>query len=74
MLLVEFYNANQPAFQETNDDNSKPKYTELRKSRLTLKEINKIRRMHEVQSYERALDLKKIRKQYTPPQNTGGMI
>jgi hypothetical protein len=39
--------------------------------------INKIRNMNEVQAYERAQDLKKIRKQYGTPeggdQAAGGM-
>jgi hypothetical protein len=36
--------------------------------------ISKIRKMNEVQSYERAIDLKNIRKQYgAPPAEGGGL-
>ena len=67
MLLVEFYEAPKEAWQNVEDDNSKPEWGEARKTRLTLGMINKMRKMKEVQSYERAKDLKKIRAQYQPP-------
>jgi hypothetical protein len=67
MLLLEFYEAPQEAWQNVEDDNSKPEWGEARKTRLTLGMINKMRKMKEVQSYERAKDLKKIRAQYQPP-------
>jgi predicted dithiol-disulfide oxidoreductase (DUF899 family) len=74
MILVEFYESNNAsALQDAQDDNSAPKFTEARKSRLLLREINKIRRMREVQSYERAKQLKKVRKQYQPPSSDSGM-
>lgn len=71
MLLREFYESENNSWQDAEDDNSAPKFSELRKTRLFLKEINKIRRMREVQSYEKAKDLKRIRKQYSPPTQEG---
>lgn len=65
MLLREFYET-PPGLQDVEDDHSQPKWGESRKTKLLLREINKLRRMQEVQAYERALELKKIRKQYTP--------
>lgn len=74
MILVEFYESKSSSpLQDVEDDNSAPKFTEARKTRLLLREINKIRRMREVQSYERAKQLKKIRKQYQPPASDSGM-
>lgn len=67
MLLLEFYEAPKSAWQNVEDDNSKPEWGEARKTRLTLGMINKMRKMKEVQSYERAKDLKRIRAQYQPP-------
>jgi hypothetical protein len=67
MILLEFYTAPPEGWQDIKDDHSQPKWKESRKATLILSEINKIRRMNEVQSYERASDLKKIRKQYSPP-------
>ena len=72
MHLFEFYDTNTKGFQDVSNDNSAPKWSETRKTRLTLSEINKLRRMKEVESFERANDLKKIRKQYQPP-SEGGM-
>jgi hypothetical protein len=67
MLLLEFYDAPPTDFQDVEQDHSQPKWGEVRKTRLTLSAINKIRRMNEVQAYERAKNLKKIRAQYAPP-------
>jgi hypothetical protein len=67
MILLEFFDPIPQGWQDVEDDNSQPKWGEARKTRLTLGMINKIRRMREVQSYERAKDLKKIRAQYQPP-------
>jgi hypothetical protein len=73
MHLFEFYDTNTTGFQDVSNDNSAPKWSESRKTRLTLSEINKLRRMKEVESFERANDLKKIRRQYSPPTEGGGM-
>jgi hypothetical protein len=72
MLLNEFYEPAKPGFQDVQDDKSQPKWGEGRKTKLTLGMINKIRKMNEVQGYEKAKDLKNIRKQYgTPPAPPG---
>lgn len=67
MLLLEFFDAAPKGWQDVQDDHSQPKWGESRKTKLLLREINKLRRMHEVQSFERAKERKKIRKQYQPP-------
>lgn len=71
MILVEFFQASPSGWQDVEDDHSQPKWGQSRKTKLTLGEINKIRRMNEVSAYERAVDLKKIRKQYSPPAEAG---
>jgi hypothetical protein len=71
MYLREFYEAAPEGVQNLADDNSAPKWGESRKTKLTLGEINKIRRMSEVRNYERANNLKKVRKQYAPPAQPG---
>lgn len=73
MILLEFFNAVPDGYQDLADDNSKPEWGESRKTKLTLGMINKIRKMKEVQSFERAKDLKLIRKQYGQPPQTGGL-
>lgn len=71
MLLREFYESAPPGVQDIEDDHSQPKWGEARKTKLLLREINKMRRMQEVQQYERSLELKKIRNQYQPPAASG---
>jgi hypothetical protein len=73
MILREFYEPTPPGYQDVEDDNSKPEWGEARKTRLTLEMIGKIRKMKEIQSYERAKDLKLIRNQYKPQAATPGL-
>jgi predicted dithiol-disulfide oxidoreductase (DUF899 family) len=67
MILREFYETAPKGIQDVEDDQSQPRWGEARKTKLLLREINKMRRMQEVQQYERSLELKKIRNQYKPP-------
>jgi hypothetical protein len=67
MILNEIYSREPEAYQNVADDNSQPKLGELRKTRLTLRQINKLRMMNDVRSYEYKEKLKLIKKQYSPP-------
>lgn len=71
MLLREFYEPAPSGWQDVEDDHSIPKWGESRKTKLLLREINKMRRMNEVQAYERARSLERIRKQYGPAPAAG---
>jgi hypothetical protein len=73
MLLLEFFDAAPEGYQDLEKDNSAPKWGEARKTKLTLGMLNKIRRMKDVQSFEKASDLKKIRQQYKPPEQAPGL-
>jgi hypothetical protein len=73
MLLLEFYNPAPQGFQDVEDDKSQPKWGESRKTKLTLGMISKIRKMNDVQAFERANDLKLIRAQYKPPAAEPGL-
>lgn len=67
MLLQEFWKKQPEVYQDTAQDNSQPQLGDLRKSRLTLRQLNKLRRMNDVRAYEYKEKLKLIRQQYTPP-------
>jgi hypothetical protein len=71
MILREFFEAAPAGWQEIEDDQSQLKWGETRKTKLTLGMISKLRKMNDVQAYERAQDLKKIRAQYKPPAGDG---
>jgi hypothetical protein len=68
MKLFEMYDAPVQGYQDPAEDQSKYKWTETRKTKLTLRQIRKLRKMLDVRNYEQAKNLKKIRKQYTPAQ------
>ena len=74
MLLFEFYERAPDGWQDLDQDNSAPKWGDARKTKLTLGQLAKLRKMKEVMAFERAKDLKNIRKQYSPqPAETGGL-
>ena len=66
MKLFEMFDAEVQGYQDTSTDNSKPKWKETRKTKLTLRQIRKLRKMNDVRNYEKAQNLKRVRKQYTP--------
>ena len=78
MNLFEFFNpTSKPDYDADNgrqnleDDNSVPAMYNMRKTKLTLKQINKLRQLNDVRMYEYQEDLKKIKKQYAPPAPAG---
>jgi len=67
MLLQEFWKKEPEAYQDLSQDNSQVQLGDLRKSRLTLRQLNKLRKMNDVRTYEYKEKLKQIRTQYAPP-------
>ena len=67
MILNELYERSPEAYQDLSQDNSQPGLKDTRKTRLTLRQINKLRQMQDVRSYEYKEKLKDIKKQYAPP-------
>jgi CRISPR/Cas system-associated endonuclease/helicase Cas3 len=67
MILNELYHPHPEAYQDLSQDNSQVKLGDLRKTRLTLQQINKLRQMTDVRNYEYQQKLKLIKKQYAPP-------
>ena len=67
MLLTEFFKKESGSYQDLSQDNSQVEIGDLRKSRLTLRQLNKLRKMNDVRTFEYKEKLKKIRKQYKPP-------
>ena len=67
MILNEIYSREPEAYQDVSQDNSQPELGNLRKTRLTLRQLNKLRQMQDVRSYEYKEKLKQVKKQYAPP-------
>ena len=67
MLLNEFFEKEPSAYQDLSQDNSQTQKGDLRKTRLTLRQLNKLRKMNDVRMYEFKEKLKLGRKQSAPP-------
>ena len=64
MILNELYERSPAAYQDLSQDNSQTQLKDLRKTRLTLRQISKLRQMNDVRNYEYKEKLKDIREQY----------
>ena len=64
MKLMEMFDAPVQGYQDVEADNSKPKWKESRKTKLTLRQIRKLRKMMDVRNFERQKHLKKVHEQY----------
>jgi hypothetical protein len=73
MILNEIYKRSLEAYQDVSQDNSQPKLGDLRKTRLTLRQLNKLRQMNDVRNYEYKEKLKQVKKQYAPPAAAPGL-
>lgn len=51
-------------YQDVESDNSIPRWRESRKTKLTLKQIRKLRKMLDVRNYEKQQYIKKVHEQY----------
>ena len=67
MLLNEFFHKDPSAYQDLKQDNSQPELGDLRKSRLTLRQLNKLRMMNDIRMVEYQDKLKRVKQQYQPP-------
>jgi len=64
MQLREFVEKQPEAYQDLEADNTQLQKGDLRKSKLTLRQLNKLRRMNDLRKYEYNKKLDKIQKQY----------
>jgi len=73
MILNELFSRASEGYQDVEDDKTQITKDDLRKTRLTLKQIRKLRRMNDVRNIETQEKIKKIQNMYTPPEEGGGM-
>lgn len=67
MNLIEIFGNDLPGYRTEKDDNTPLRLSDLRKTRLTLKQINRLRIMKDVRKLEHERDLEKIQNQYKAP-------
>ena len=66
MILQEFWKKEPEAYQDLSKDNSQVQLGDLRKTHLTLRQLNKLRKMNDVRTVEYQEKLKNVRQQYAP--------
>lgn len=67
MILTEMFTDQNSEYQDLSKDQSQTKITDLRKTRLTLAQINQLRKMNDQRNVEKNESLVKIRKMYGQP-------
>lgn len=66
MKLFEMYDPPVAGYQDIEADNSRPEWKQSRKTKLTLSQIRKLRKMLDVRNYERKQHIDKVHQQYGP--------
>jgi hypothetical protein len=66
MNLLEMFN-DLPGHRTEKDDNTSVKLSDVRKTKLTLSQLNRLRVMNDIRKLEREQQLEKVQTQYAPP-------
>jgi hypothetical protein len=67
MNILEIFEPNPTGYATEKDDNSAVKLSDLRKTKLTIKQINRLRIMNDVRKLEHEQKLETVRTQYKAP-------
>lgn len=64
MILNEMFREYAKEYQDLTKDNSQIKYTDTRKTRLTLDQINRLRKMNDMRALEHAKEMALVQQMY----------
>jgi hypothetical protein len=64
MLLAEMFQDHKKGYQDLSSDNSQQKIEDLRKTRLTLAQINQLRKMNDQRTVEFKEQLDRVKQMY----------
>lgn len=67
MFLFELFDQAVDGIQDVSADGSKVQWEDTRKAKLTLKQLSKLRKLHDTRTFEKHENLKKVRNQYKAP-------
>lgn len=70
MNLLEIFEPTPPGYDTEQDDNSVVKLSDLRKTKLTLKQLNRLRIMNDVRKLEHEKKIEAVQNQYKAPVET----
>jgi hypothetical protein len=74
MNLLEMFNETPKAYRTEKDDNTSVKLSDLRKTKVTLKQLNRLRIMNDVRKLEHEQKLEVVQQQYKAPAETQGVM
>lgn len=74
MILNELFATAVPEMQDQSQDDSVLKYEDSRKTRLTLAQINRLRKMNDMRALEHEQEMNFVRKMYAPPAQPAGEL
>jgi hypothetical protein len=64
MLLNEMWESTDQAYQDISDDNSQTRLSSTRQTRLTLRQISKLRQLNDIRTAEYHEKIENVQKQY----------
>ena len=67
MRLMEMFKDNMKGYRTEKDDNTIMHLNDLRKTKITLRQINRLRIMNDVRKLEHEKDLEQVQNQYKAP-------
>jgi hypothetical protein len=67
MILNELYDLPKPGYQSEKEDQTPLKLSDLRKTRLTLGDLNRMRMANDIRKVEHENKLDQVTAQYKPP-------
>ncbi len=67
MIVTELFEPAKPGYQSNDQDQTPLKLSDLRKTRLTLGDLNRLRMANDVRKIEHEKKLEKVSKQYKAP-------
>ena len=67
MNILEIFEPTPPSYATEKDDNSAVKLSDLRKTKLTINQLNRLRIMNDVRKLEHEQKLDSVRNQYKAP-------
>jgi hypothetical protein len=67
MQLLEMFDNDLPGYRTEKDDSTPLKLSDLRKTKLTLKQLNRLRIMNDVRKLEQEKKIEAVQTQFTPP-------
>jgi len=74
MIVTELFEPAKPGYHSSAEDNTPLKLSDLRKTRLTLADLNRLRMASDVRKVEHEHKLEQITKQYKPPAAAAGPV